>query len=142
MDRITVNSYWPALDDLQVIGSKNATRLSSRGIKTPRDLLRVIADDQGHTSLLQTFEISENALYRWMEVAELAGLKGMGTRNADLLTTAGIHSVRDLSEQDSKILYDRLCALGKSKHQRAPREEIVRVWIREAQRRMDSRKLE
>jgi len=66
-------------------------------------------------------------------------VKGMGTRNAYVLTVIGVESFSDLAAQDPALLYDKLVTLAKEqlrpKGTAPPREAIVRLWVREARKK-------
>lgn len=138
MDAKTVNSYWPDLKELQAIRPEVAVSLTSRGIMTPKALLTKAGSEQGKKELVRELKVSENEIVKWIRSAELAELKGMGTLNANLLNKAGIDHISDLAMLDPSVLYKKLLALNRQrKNISLPREAIIRVWVREAQRRIN-----
>lgn len=139
MDEKTVNSYWPKLRDLKTISHEVAVTLASLGISTPTELLTKAGSGQEKKKLALKLKVSESEIARWMRAAELAELKGMGTQNANLLNKTGIENILDLANQDPAVLYKELLALKKTDPQGegiiVPREAIIRVWVREAQKK-------
>ena len=143
MDEKTVNSYWPDLKELQTISPETAMSLTSLGIRTPKALLAKTKSEQGRKYLTLKLNVTENEIARWISLAKLTELKGMGTLNANLLNKAGIGNIPDLAKQNPAMLYEKLLALEKNDFQKEtpiPRQAIIRVWVREAKRRVSDHK--
>ncbi|MCK5011765.1 MAG: DUF4332 domain-containing protein, partial [Deltaproteobacteria bacterium] len=137
MDEKTVNSYWPDLKELQTISPETAMSLTSLGIRTPKALLAKTKSEQGKKYLTLKLNVTENEIAKWISLAKLTKLKGMGTLNANLLNKAGIGNIPDLAKQNPAMLYEKLLALEKNDPQEGipiPRQAIIRVWVREARR--------
>ncbi len=67
---------------------------------------------------------------RWIEIARLATLRGMGSENLKLLQGIGINSVAELARADWRVLDEHL----EKETSRNFVDARVRVWIRGAQR--------
>jgi hypothetical protein len=132
MDMITVSSYWPQLQELKAIPSEIVARLSLRDITTPQGLLAISSTDQQRDELAQELNVAVGEVLRWNKIAELAELKGMGTAHANLLVEAGIDSVSSLAKQTPETLYSTLLIQYKGKKIAPPREAILKIWIRAA----------
>ncbi len=65
---------------------------------------------------------------RWVRLARLATLRGIGSANALRLERLGVRSVAELARADPDSLFRRLAAEGAP----AIRPERVRVWVRAA----------
>jgi len=141
IDKKTVNSYFSTLRDLQAINPEGAASLASLGISTPTELLTEVGNEKKRKELALKLKVSESEIIRWMSSAELAELKGMGTLNANLFHKTGIENIPNLAKQDPAVLYEKLLALKKNDpHSEGiliPREAIIRVWVKEAQRRIN-----
>jgi len=141
IDKKTVNSYFTKLRDLQTISPEVAISLASLGISTPTELLTEVGSEKRRKELALKLKVSESEIVRWIRSAELAELKGMGALNANLFNKIGIENIPDLAKQDPAVLYEKLLALKKNDLQSEglfiPREAIIRVWVREAQRRIN-----
>ena len=140
MDEKTVNSYWPDLRELQMISPEIALNLTSLGIETPKGLLAKTESEKGKKELAIKLNLSESNIAKWINLSKLAELKGMGTLNANLLNKTGIENITDLAKQNPATLYDKLLALKKNDLQYIPREAIIRVWVREAERQVSDYK--
>ena len=132
MDKKTVNSYWPTLEELKTISPAMVARLASRGIDTPRELLGQSATEQERVKLEQELKVAAGEIVRWKKMAELAELKGMGTAHANLLVQAGIEDIPSLAKQNPATLYRTLLTLSREKTTPPPREAIIRIWINAA----------
>jgi nucleotidyltransferase/DNA polymerase involved in DNA repair len=105
---------------------------------TPKALLAKADSEQGRKELIRELKVPENEFVKLIRAAELAELKGMGTLNANLLNKAGIDHISDLAMLDPSVLYKKLLALNRQRENISlPREAIIRVWVREAQRRIN-----
>jgi nucleotidyltransferase/DNA polymerase involved in DNA repair len=80
--------------------------------------------------------IPKEELIRWVEDAKLAQLKGLGIENLRLLEEVGIHSVTVLAGEDPDQLYDRMVQFRN--HKPNLKKAKVRIWIREAQKKVKS----
>ena len=138
MDEKTVNSYWPDLRELPAIGPEVAGSLASLGIRTPKELLAKAGSEQGRRGLAHKLKVLESEVTKWVHLAELSGVKGMGTVNANLLGKAGVEKISELAHSNPAVLYKKLVSSNHlSKSTLIPREAIIRVWIREAQKRIN-----
>ena len=137
MDNYTVNSYWSDMKDLQSISHQAAVGFESLEITTPHEFLVKAASKHERKVLASKLKVSESEILRWMKIAELAELKGMGILNANLLYSAGIEHIPALAKQEPAVLHKKLLALNpQNEDMPIPRESIIMVWIREAQRRI------
>ena len=134
MDSRTVNSYWPRLQELQKISPEMIARLASRGIDTPQELIRKAGTEQERGKLAQELNIAVGELAGWKKMAELAELKGMGTLHANLLVQAGIEDIPSLAKQNPATLYPVMIKLYQGKAISPPREAIIRIWVRAAEK--------
>jgi hypothetical protein len=134
MDMITVSSYWPQLQELKAIPRELVARLSVRDITAPQGLLAISATGQQQAELAQELNVSVGEVVRWNKMARLAELKGMGTRHANLLVQAGIDSVSSLAKQTPETLYPMLLIQYRGKPAAPPREAILKIWIRAAEK--------
>lgn len=132
MDTKTVNSYWPSIAELEIVPPEITVRLEAFGIRTPRALLTRTGNTRGRRELAALLNVSDDALAQWIKTAALSQLKGMGTVNANLLNKAGIEDIPSLARQDPAMLHGKLVSLTPGQAPSAPREAIIRVWVKEA----------
>ena len=60
---------------------------------------------------------------------------GLGVENLRLLQGVGINSISALAKEDPEKLYDKI---EQDFPGRVPRKAKIRIWVREAQKRMRS----
>jgi hypothetical protein len=142
MDGATVNSYWSTLSDVEIIPDAIACRLGTAGIRTPHQLLSRASSRAQREALANIIGVPSEELERWIKGAELSEFKGMGAPNANMLMSIGIQDVAGLARQNPAQLHESLLrhhrnATGKSLP--PPRPAVLRVWIREAQKKTTGR---
>jgi hypothetical protein len=134
IDRYTVVCYIPMVKDLPGVQAEWKGRLRNAGVKKVQDLIQ-----KGVPQLVQ-LGISQPEAEELIGQAEFITLKGMGVKNYRLLREAGVGDIAALARQDSEDLYLRLheIALRQDRSRRPPAPAIVRLWVREAQKRARS----
>jgi hypothetical protein len=141
LDLHTVNSLQPRIGDLREVAPREVAMLQEAGV----DRLDLWIERPGsrarETLALEVVGVSAQTLARWKQWAAMATLKGMGTGNLRLLMEAGVRSLKDLASQDAENLGPRLRAIQEVSGwgRQPPREDQVRVWVREAQKRCEDR---
>jgi len=135
IDSDTVDSYYTRLEDAYWIDPQYQAELPKIGISTLEDLKSKTKDKKETDELALRLLIPKELLIQWVEQAHLVQLKGLGIENLRLLQRAGINSVPDLAKQDPEKLYEKIerDVPGKS-----PRRSKIRIWVREARRRVRS----
>jgi hypothetical protein len=127
MDRWNTDSVRPQLADLWVIGGEARASLAGTKFDDVFALARARPAE-----LARTAEVAEDTAEDWIRAARLATLRGIGTRNAELLWRAGIQSMDKLADSDPAVLSRRL--RGMTDRPRAATPAKVRVWVRAARR--------
>jgi hypothetical protein len=136
MQRQTVRSLRPLLEELPSLDVPAREKLAAAGVETPERLFRA-ARREGVEALSARTRVSTESLRRAREQSVLALHKGMGVPRALLLEAAGIRNLDELARQDSGRLWLRLGELAAGLHQAPPRLPEVRVWIRAAKESRD-----
>ena len=134
VERQTVRSRRPLLEEISALDAASLKALKKAGIATPERLARA-ADREGLERLAQRVGITRVSLAPAVAEARLAIHKGMGVPRAQLLEAAGVQSVADLSLQEPPSLWQRVAALAAGLGVEAPRLTEVRVWTEAARRR-------
>jgi predicted flap endonuclease-1-like 5' DNA nuclease len=127
---------WP-IQRLPGLAAQTQTQLQSLGIQTTADLLR-----QGHTlcqrqALATTLALRVQQVSKWVAMADLARLPGVGCQYCGLLLHAGVGSTRQLSGQSIAELHQRLQRLQVkllNGRDHCPGPEQVADWINQARR--------
>jgi hypothetical protein len=133
IDRHTVVSFIPLIKDLPDVQAEWKERLQKAGIEKVQDLLR------WKGAGLVALGIPDPEAEELMRQAEIITLKGMGIENYRLLREVGVSTLTQLARQDPLDLdlrIERTAHLTSIPH-RAPTPALVRLWIREAKKRVD-----
>lgn len=136
IDLITVDSGRSYVKDMPIIPHTYRERLERCGVIMARDLLRLKDDTHGQQRTRACVAATPVELAYWIKAAEMVMLKGMGTRNFQILSRAGITDVETLAQQDAPVLrmnLEKLCRNDNQKD-RIPDEAKIRVWITAARR--------
>jgi len=137
IDQKTVDSYESRIKDAHWIEPKFRDSLPKVGIASLDDLVLRTHERKDAEELALRLLIPKEEVIRWGEHAELAQIKGLGAENLRLLAQVGIRSVMLLANEDPDGLYEELLQFRQIKPNL--RKAKVRIWIREAQKRVRSR---
>jgi hypothetical protein len=133
IDLHTVDSYYPRLKDAYWIEPRYQDELPKVGITTLDDLISKTVDKKERDELALRLLVPREELIRWVEMAQLAQLKGLGIENLRLLEKVGVDSVSTLAGQDPDELYTKLKEAFQGG--RIPRKAIIQLWIKGAQKK-------
>jgi hypothetical protein len=131
IDRLTVQTYMPALAEMEEVPASLVDRLSQAGVETPHALLQRTAAPDGLAALARQAGVAEHELWSLRAGALLVNLNGLGTAHYNTLRRLGITRVEDLAAEDPETLVSRWRAASPSKPPSLPQ---VKVWIRAARR--------
>jgi hypothetical protein len=136
IDSKTVDSYFPRLKDAYWIEPHYRIELPKVGIGTLDDLLLRTKEKKERDELALRLLVPKEVFIQWIEKARLVQVKGLGIKNLRLLEKAGIHSISDLAKENPEKLYEKIRELSPSTS--IPKKAKIRIWIREAQKRVRS----
>ena len=117
--------------DIEGIGDASATKLEAAGIKTLEQLLTAGAGKAGRQDVAAKSGISEKLILEWVNRADLARVKGVGSEYADLLEAAGVDSVPELATRNAANLCAKMVEINNAKKlvRSTPSESSVASWI-------------
>ena len=123
-----------AIDAIDGIGHRNATRLRKAGIRTTEALLRRASNRSGRRQLAETTAFTEQQIMAWVNRADLMRVKGVGEEYADLLEAAGVDTVRALRNRNAVNLLHKMVEQNRKRKlvRRLPTESMVERWVRHA----------
>ncbi len=133
LQRQTVRSLRPLLEELASLDAPARARLAAAGVETPERLVRA-ERREGIEGLSARTGISAEVLRRARGESVLALHKGMGVPRALLLEAAGIQDLKQLAGENPNELRHRLGAHAAGLKQEPPRLPEVRVWVSAARR--------
>lgn len=122
------------LSEIEGIGPAFEAKLEAAGVKSIDGLLEAGAARKGREELAEQTGISEKLILEWVNRADLARVKGIGSEYADLLEAAGVDSVPELARRNAANLTARMAELNEEKSlvRRVPTEKQVEDWIEQS----------
>ncbi len=136
IDQLTIDSWRSYVRDISIIPQEYRARLEHCGVTLAKDLWHMKDDPRRREHIRACIAATPAELTVWIKAAEMVMLKGMGTRNFQMLSCAGITDVESLAQQDAHALRKTLETLRCSDNQKKPfpDEAKIRVWITAARR--------
>jgi predicted flap endonuclease-1-like 5' DNA nuclease len=122
------------LMDIEGIGPSYAAQFEARGLKTTDDLLQAGSTPKGREELAAATGISGKLILRWVNMADLFRVGGVGEEYSDLLEAAGVDTVPELAQRRADNLTTKLAEVNEQKQlvRRLPTEGQVTAWIESA----------
>jgi predicted flap endonuclease-1-like 5' DNA nuclease len=122
------------LTEIEGISSEQAEKLKGRGLQTTDDLLKAGATPKGRAEMAAVTAISQNLILRWVNMADLYRIRGVGEQYSDLLEASGVDTVPELAKRSPTNLLTKMTQVNEQKQlvHRVPTEEQVAAWIAEA----------
>lgn len=123
------------IQDVEGIGPTHAATLRAAGVSTIEDLLQRAGPRAGREALAAATGISPKLVLKWVNLADLMRIKGIGEEFSDLLEGAGVDSPAELAQRNAAnlaITFQELNAARPDVVRRVPSEETVKGWIEQA----------
>lgn len=122
------------LTEIEGIGASYAAKLQGAGISSIEDLLEKCSSPKERKELAEKAEVSDKLLLRWVNMADLFRIKGVGEEYADLLEVAGVDTVPELGQRNSENLHKKMEEVNDAKKlvRRVPNLKEVAGWIEQA----------
>jgi hypothetical protein len=119
------------IDEIRSLSHKDATRLRKAGVRTTDALLRRAATRSGRSELAGETDISTTDLLRWVNVADLMRVRGIGGEYAELLGSCGVNTLKELRRRNAVALTAKVMSMNGRKDlvRRLPTEAMVESWI-------------
>ena len=122
------------IETIEGIGPICSGLLRNSGINTVNDLLKVGAKESGRQFLANEVGVSYATLLKWIYRGDLSRVKGVGTKYAMLLESAGVNTVTELSARTPHYLAQTLRKVNREKNlvRRAPPQKTIEMWVNNA----------
>jgi hypothetical protein len=97
-------------------------------------LIESAADRKGRAELASATGLDSRDIQLWVHHADLLRVRGVGAEYAELLTAAGVDTLRDLRRRNPTALLAKIIGLNGSARvvRRLPTESMVEIWIEAA----------
>ena len=122
------------LDALEGIAKTYMAKLKDAGYSSTEDLLEAGATPAGRKNVAESTGVSEKLILRWVNMADLFRIKGVGEEYSDLLEAAGVDTVPELAQRNAENLHAKTEEVNAAKNlvRRAPSLSEITGWITQA----------
>jgi len=122
------------LSMIEGIGEKYAAQLKSAGIRSMGALLEAGSGKKGRKELAKKSGLTEKQILNWVNRADLARIKGVGTQYADLLECSGVDTVPELAQRKPENLHAKMVEVNALKKlvRQVPSLSQVSNWVKQA----------
>ncbi len=122
------------LSSLEGIAKTYGKKLKDAGFTTTEKLLEAGATPAGRKAIAEKTGIGEKEILRWVNMADLFRIKGIGEEYSDLLEAAGVDTVPELAQRKPVNLFQRMKDVNakKKRVRREPSLSGVESWIEQA----------
>ena len=136
-------SFWNDQDrdvkTIEGIGSLRGRLLNGMGVRTVDDLIRVGSTRVGRQRIASRLGVSYRMVRSWVYRGDLLRVRGVGRQYSELLESAGVSSVADLSNRNVFVLWQTLRDVNREKRlvRRVPPLATIEMWVYNA-KKLDS----
>jgi predicted flap endonuclease-1-like 5' DNA nuclease len=124
------------IEEIEGIGAVYGPKLQTLGIKTVAELLEKGKTPKGRKELSEITGIDGTLILKWVNMADLFRVKGIGPEYSELLENAGVDTVKELRHRVPENLHAKLAEVnaagGKPLVRALPSLKAVQSWIEEA----------
>ncbi len=122
------------LSEIEGIGDVYQAKLNEIGINSIEALLEKGSTRKGREEIIAASGISDKLILKWINRADLARIRGIGSEYADLLEAAGVDTVPELAQRNAANLHEKLLEVNEAKKlvRRPPTTSMVEDWINQA----------
>lgn len=124
------------IEEIEGIGPAYATKLTGAGIKTVEELLEKGASKAGRKEIAELTGITETLILKWVNMADLFRIKGIGAEFSELLEAAGVDTVKELRNRVAENLHSKVTQVNKEKSlsRREPSLDQIKDFIEQAKK--------
>lgn len=131
MNEAHIDDYF--IEVIEDIGQSRGRILREMGVSMVHEfLLKYRLADSSRTELADKLDIDQETVRRWVSIADLMRIQGVGSQYSELLEASGVHSVPALAQQDVTELVDKMQLVNQVEHSTIltlPDDKQVTEWI-------------
>ena len=120
-----------SISAIESMDQRDATKLRKTGVRTTNALLNTASSRTGRRRLAKEAGLSESDVLSWVNCADLMRIKGIGSEYADLMTAAGVDTIRELRRRNPERLLAAMTDLNARRRviRRLPTLGMVSGWV-------------
>jgi len=125
------------ISDIEGIGATYSEKMKKAGIRSVNALLEKGSTRRGRKDVAQMTGIDESLILKWVNMADLYRVKGIGSEYSELLEKAGVDTVKELATRNAVSLYSKILDVnssGKPLVRQLPALKQVQAWIDHARK--------
>jgi predicted flap endonuclease-1-like 5' DNA nuclease len=125
------------ISDIEGIGSKYSVKLQKAGIRSVNALLKSCGTKQGRREFSKSTGIDESTILKWVNMADLYRVKGVGSEYSELLEKSGVDTVKELATRNAENLYEKMVEVnssGRGLVRQLPGKKTVQNWVANAKK--------
>jgi predicted flap endonuclease-1-like 5' DNA nuclease len=124
------------IETIEGVGTIRGEMLRDLGVETVGDLLRIGATRRGRHRLATEVGVAYSTMLKWVYRGDLLRIRGVGKQYSELLESAGVTTVADLSSRDPYYLWKKLRTINKERRlvRRTPPSRTIRTWVNNAKK--------
>lgn len=122
------------IEDIEGIGPSYGEKLRACGITDTDGLLAKGKTPAGRKELCEGTELSNKLVLKWVNMADLFRIQGVGSEYAELLECSGVDTVKELGTRNAENLHAKMTEVNGEKNltRRVPTADQVAGWVTEA----------
>lgn len=122
------------IEEVEGIGPVYGEKLRAAGITHTDKLLDLCCDKAGRSKVAGETGISEAQILKWVNMADLFRIKGVGPEFAELLECAGVDTVKELATRNAENLAAKMSEVNEQKKltRRVPSADVVADFVAQA----------
>ncbi len=123
------------ISDIEGIGPVYAEKLAKAGVKSIRGLLIAGATKKGRDEIARKSGLDVSLVLKWVNMADLFRVKGIGSEYSELLEKAGVDTVKELRNRKAENLTAKMAEVNSQSKKLVrilPAKVKVERWIKEA----------
>ena len=124
------------ITDIRGIGADTALILRSEGIRTTVALLQCAKTPKQRLKIATRVGIDDRRILDWVTAADRMRVKGVGWEYSELLSAAGVKTVKELQFRNPQKLVDQMTQANTRRKlvRLLPSVKVVQRWIESAQK--------
>jgi len=122
------------IEDIEGIGATYGEKLREAGIEDTDALLEAGKTPKGRQELEEKTGIAHGHVLKWVNMADLYRISGVGSEFSELLEAAGVDTVKELKHRVPANLAAKMAEVNDEKKltRSVPSESVVAGWVEQA----------